>query len=621
MRRSFVSVASVFVAFVSVAFLAAGWSAAGCSEPAPVECKTASECNLHPLGACVAAISGRRWCAYEGAYAEGCGSGGRWSLEAGDGLAGQCVQSTNGADAGIDAAGDAGPQHTLSVSVLGAGMVTSMPIGISCGVDCDERYDEKTVVTLTAASQAGATFVGWGGACAGVRAAPTCELAMSAERAVSARFEPPGSVVERQLTSGPGVDAVSDVVADRAGNTYVVGTFETQVTLGSETVLGFGGVDVFVAKFGPNGQLAWAKAFGGSLDDQGNAIALDSAGRVWIAGAFANVINFGGGMLTAAGGLDVFLVALDGANGQHVRSSRFGTTADQIADDLACGPSDEVVVVGNYTTAIDFGGGSMTTVGTISADAFIAKFSGAGVYQWQKRFGSGSFDSAQAVAISGAGRVAIGGRFEGEFDLGGGPTSAKGFTDGLVAVLGSDGAHVWSRGLGGVMGELVAGVGFDASGNLIAVGSFGGTIDLGGGPLVALGGADLFATKMNSVDGGHVWAKRFGGSGLELPRGATVDATGGIIFTGWFDGSADFGGTILGSAGNHDAFASRVDAAGSVVWAKRFGGTLADEAAAAAWDGQNGIVVVGRFAGTAMLGGEMVTAAGGSDGFAVTLAR
>ena len=39
--------------------------------------------------------------------------------------------------------------HTLTVSVTGSGSVTSAPIGIDCGVDCTQDYDQPTVVTLT----------------------------------------------------------------------------------------------------------------------------------------------------------------------------------------------------------------------------------------------------------------------------------------------------------------------------------------------------------------------------------------------------------------------------------------------------------------------------------------
>lgn len=61
------------------------------------------------------------------------------------------------------------PQYTLlgSISGTGTGTVTSSPVGISCGTDCSEDYDENTLVTLTATDDVSSTFAGWTGDCSG----------------------------------------------------------------------------------------------------------------------------------------------------------------------------------------------------------------------------------------------------------------------------------------------------------------------------------------------------------------------------------------------------------------------------------------------------------------------
>jgi hypothetical protein len=58
--------------------------------------------------------------------------------------------------------------------------------GINCGTDCSELYLVGSVVTLTAAPAANATFTGWSGAgCAGTG---TCVLTMDAAKTVTATF-------------------------------------------------------------------------------------------------------------------------------------------------------------------------------------------------------------------------------------------------------------------------------------------------------------------------------------------------------------------------------------------------------------------------------------------------
>jgi PKD repeat protein len=77
--------------------------------------------------------------------------------------------------------------HALTVARLGAGqgIVTSQPIGIDCGAECDIRIEGGTVLTLTAEPGADSVFLGWSGACAGTG---KCVITMDAARTVTALF-------------------------------------------------------------------------------------------------------------------------------------------------------------------------------------------------------------------------------------------------------------------------------------------------------------------------------------------------------------------------------------------------------------------------------------------------
>jgi hypothetical protein len=67
----------------------------------------------------------------------------------------------------------------------GEGIISSVPAGISCGMDCDELYPSGTVVTLTATSTTG-RFAGWrDSGCSGTG---DCVVTITADTTVSATF-------------------------------------------------------------------------------------------------------------------------------------------------------------------------------------------------------------------------------------------------------------------------------------------------------------------------------------------------------------------------------------------------------------------------------------------------
>lgn len=77
--------------------------------------------------------------------------------------------------------------YSLTVNVVGtgSGSVSSSPIGIDCGTDCSETYDDGTVVILTAEADNDSVFTGWSGAC---NSTSVCMITMDSVKNVTATF-------------------------------------------------------------------------------------------------------------------------------------------------------------------------------------------------------------------------------------------------------------------------------------------------------------------------------------------------------------------------------------------------------------------------------------------------
>jgi hypothetical protein len=121
------------------------------------------------------------------------------------------------------------PPIQLSVTVQGAGDVTSTPAGISCGSDCSETYDVVTGVTLTATPSGSAVFAGWSGACTGT--STTCTLTMNGPKLVTASFSNKPVLTVTKAGSGSGSVSSSPGGIDCGSDCSEPYTAGTTVTL------------------------------------------------------------------------------------------------------------------------------------------------------------------------------------------------------------------------------------------------------------------------------------------------------------------------------------------------------------------------------------------------------
>ena len=98
-------------------------------------------------------------------------------------------------------------KYALLVHHDGNGSGRVIGDGIDCGRDCDEKYDENTVVTLTASPAADSTFAGWSEACSGTEL--SCQVSLTQYRPVTATFDKRPSYVLTVNKTGSGTGSVT----------------------------------------------------------------------------------------------------------------------------------------------------------------------------------------------------------------------------------------------------------------------------------------------------------------------------------------------------------------------------------------------------------------------------
>ena len=139
----------------------------------------------------------------------------------------------------------------------------------------------------------------------------------------------------------------------------------------------------------------------------------------------------------------------------------------------------------------------------------------------------------------------------------------------------------------------------DPSGNVYSIGYFNATVAFGATNLTSNGNEDVFVTKFDA-SGNFIWAKNFGGSGVDIGSSIVTDGLGNLFITGSFHGTAGspatFGGFNLVAVGSYDIFVCKLSAStGTVTWAKTMGGDNKDEGISIGLDPANNIYIGGNF--------------------------
>lgn len=260
-----------------------------------------------------------------------------------------------------------------------------------------------------------------------------------------------------------------------------------------------------------NGRLTGTPVFGGITT---YGIGVDNGGNVFFGGSVADPSIVGSTTLTSAGGNDIFL-AKTNSSGAIQWAKSYGTAnADQIIDMITD-------TAGNMYAQIFFGSPSFNLDGHIVTSlifgACIAKFDANGMCTIAK--------TTQNIAIM----------------VGGLAYSPTGFmaavNNTVIAKLNMNCDTLWTRTIPTGLNAQVLfyDVTIDNGGNIIASGTFGGTVTFGSVTLTTPSTADLdcFVVKYNT-NGTVLWAKQFGvrGTTTEYANSVAVDNGGHVYVTG-----------------------------------------------------------------------------------------
>jgi hypothetical protein len=267
---------------------------------------------------------------------------------------------------------------------------------------------------------------------------------------------------------------------------------------------GAGGYDALLIKTDANGNVQWAKTYGGTSGDYAYSVQQTSDGGYIVVG-YTN--SFG------AGGYDIFLIKTD-ASGNVQWAKTYGGTGDDRAYSVQQ-TSDGGYIVAGRTYSFGAGG-----------DIFLIKTDASGNVQWAKTYGGIYWDYAYSVQQTSDGGYIVAGTTwsfgAGSYDI-------------FLIKTDASGNVQWAKTYGGGDYDDASSVQQTSDGGYIVAGytqSFGA------------GDYDIFLIKTDA-NGNISWAKTYGGTDYDWAYSVQQTSDGGYIVAGYTASFGAFGDIFL----------------------------------------------------------------------------
>lgn len=291
----------------------------------------------------------------------------------------------------------------------------------------------------------------------------------------------------------------------------------------------------------------WATYMGGPGDDQGNDIAIDADGNVYLTGATEDSTAEPAGVFQSPSGksFQMFVTKVNPA-GAIVYTTYIGGTGIDEGHSIALDPSGNIYVTG-FTTSSDFplvnafqsnfGGAQDSYALKLDKDGSTIVYSTyLGGTQSDRGYGIAADPSGNAIVAGNTLSINFPASNAFQSKLGGG------LGDAFITKFAADGKVTFSTFLGGNGNDQAYDVARDDDGNIIVTGfttSQNFPVQKALYPNYLGGGDDVFITKFNETGTALVFSTYLGGTGSDNGVRLTVDKDKNIYVTG-YTASFDF---------------------------------------------------------------------------------
>lgn len=408
--------------------------------------------------------------------------------------------------------------------------------------------------------------------------------------------------------------SASKIVVDSKKNIYITGSFSGIVSFSKTLVLGsYGSSDIFVAKYDPDGNCLWASNAGSDGYDEGQSLAVDESGYVYVTGLYEGNALFGQTIIKG-GKNQNFFIAQFNLSGDPVWIKSATGKDNSYGCDIKLDKNNNCYVTACFYNSTTIGHKVFTSVG--GSDILLLKYSAKGDLLWGKSMGSKADDIAHTSSVQlSENSLYITGSYSQTFTCGQLSVSSKGNFDAFLAKFSTGGDPQWLESIGGTGTDSGIALSLDKDGGIVVTGNYDSTFVLGKNRLECRGEFDVFVAKYASA-GQNQWIQSFGSGGIERSTCCAVDKLGTTYVSGCFRYSPETNGSFSNEEtfGN-DLFLVKYKGSMKDKWQLLAGGNGEDAIFDMCTDQDNNLYTLGLYHGTIKIGLTELANSGGIELF------
>ena len=310
----------------------------------------------------------------------------------------------------------------------------------------------------------------------------------------------------QKTIGGDASDYLFDAI-ELSDGSYLLGGYSASEISGDKTIVPIGGIDYWVVKLSPTGDIIWQNVYGGEGGDLVNSMLELNDGSIILCGTSSSNTS-GTKTEDSKGGYDYWIVKID-ANGNQIWDKTIGSSAYDKYPEIVKDNNEDLYIVG-YTTG-NISGDKTENNYDNSQDIWVVKIDTDGNILWDKTIGSNETEYT-ALAVYNSGYIYIASKSDGE--IGGLKTepnynSTGGYTDIWLIKMDLQGNIIWDKTIGGTRGDLPSSISVIDDATLLLCNNSGSETS-GDKSEDNIGWGDHWLVKIDT-SGQIIWDKTIGG--------------------------------------------------------------------------------------------------------------